>query len=403
MTKRRVALLTPIPGPYRLPFWNALNERCDLTVFFDSMSEPNRQWVLRPEDFRFLHRVLKGVTLRIPRRRVNLPGIDHRFLHLRFNLIPELIRLRPDVVVSGEMGLRTIQAALYCRLTRTPLVIWWEGTLHTEGHAGHLKSFVRRVLVRIARRFWTNGKESNALLRSYGADDATFDPGMTGIDAAALRDATKGLLPEREAIRQQLGVDGPTLLFLGSVSVGKGVTQLLDAMDAVYRTGARGWSVLFVGGGPLEGRVYEWADAHPGVAVVSTGFVQPPGLPRLFAAADAFVLPTLDDNWSLVAIEALAAGLPQIFSVYNGCVSDLAGSPEVGVPIDPRDAAAFAAALTRWISRTPPRISDEVAGPFVDYYGSQAQAERAFRSIEAAASGQRAAAKIYSSQETRRR
>src|SRR3954471_21799936 len=150
----RIALLTPIPAPYRLPFFAALSEHAELTVFFDALSEPNRRWIWRDSDFRFRYRLLKGLFIPVPRRRAGEASPSRRYLQLRWSIIPELFRLKPDIVVSAEMGPRSLQAALYCRLTGARLILWWEGTPHTEGRIAGLKARVRRFLVRRAARFW---------------------------------------------------------------------------------------------------------------------------------------------------------------------------------------------------------------------------------------------------------
>ena len=51
-------------------------------------------------------------------------------------------------------------------------------------------------------------------------------------------------------------------------------------------------------------------------------------------AADCFIIPTLEDNWSLVVPEAMAAGLPVACSIYNGCHPELV-HPENGWTFDP--------------------------------------------------------------------
>jgi glycosyltransferase involved in cell wall biosynthesis len=42
-----------------------------------------------------------------------------------------------------------------------------------------------------------------------------------------------------------------------------------------------------------------------------------------YRCAHAFVIPTLEDNWSLVVPEAMACGLPVLCSRYNGCWPEL--------------------------------------------------------------------------------
>ena len=80
-------------------------------------------------------------------------------------------------------------------------------------------------------------------------------------------------------------------------------------------------------------------------------------LPKYYAAADIFVLPSLEDVWGLVCLEALVAGLPQVTSSMVGAASDLVTSSDIGDIIDPRDAQAFAQRLAGRIRRTPTPVS----------------------------------------------
>jgi UDP-glucose:(heptosyl)LPS alpha-1,3-glucosyltransferase len=66
---------------------------------------------------------------------------------------------------------------------------------------------------------------------------------------------------------------------------------------------------------------------------------------RVYAAADALILPTFYDAWGLVVIEALSHGLPVISTDFLGA-SDLVRRHNVGTIVPtPRDVAAMTAAL----------------------------------------------------------
>jgi glycosyltransferase involved in cell wall biosynthesis len=52
-----------------------------------------------------------------------------------------------------------------------------------------------------------------------------------------------------------------------------------------------------------------------------------------YKAADCFILPTTEDNWSLVVPEAMACGLPIATTIYNGCHPELV-HPENGWVFD---------------------------------------------------------------------
>ena len=56
---------------------------------------------------------------------------------------------------------------------------------------------------------------------------------------------------------------------------------------------------------------------------------------QFYAIADVFILPTIEDNWSLVIPEAMACGLPVATSIYNGCHPELVHKGENGITFDP--------------------------------------------------------------------
>ena len=101
----RVALLTNAPAPYRTAFYNELGKRCHLLVAFDTKREPDRAWLINESDFDFDWRVTRGFMVTRPRmgRMVN-----RRVLQVPLNTLAILERFRPDVVVSDELGVRTM-------------------------------------------------------------------------------------------------------------------------------------------------------------------------------------------------------------------------------------------------------------------------------------------------------
>jgi UDP-glucose:(heptosyl)LPS alpha-1,3-glucosyltransferase len=68
-----------------------------------------------------------------------------------------------------------------------------------------------------------------------------------------------------------------------------------------------------------------------------------------YFASDYLVHPTFYDPCSLVALEALACGLPVITSRYNGAAEVLTPPTDGVVVADPHDAAELAAAMSRML------------------------------------------------------
>src|ERR1039458_3616511 len=194
----RVALLTNQPAPYRTAFLNELAKSCRLLVVFDTKREPDREWLIEDSEFAFDWVETRGLMMSRPR--MSGHGFDKRVLQLPLNTLAILQRFLPDVVISSELGMRTMWAALFCRVRHRPLIAWWEGTPNCDGTGG-LRTLRRTFLLRQASRAWGNGVESARSLTRYGVPRERIDLGMTGIDTIALR---RSVDRDRLSIRAQV-------------------------------------------------------------------------------------------------------------------------------------------------------------------------------------------------------
>jgi glycosyltransferase involved in cell wall biosynthesis len=100
------------------------------------------------------------------------------------------------------------------------------------------------------------------------------------------------------------------------------------------------WDLVLCGGGPTAAAMDEAvADSGCAHAIHRPGFLQVDALPRWYAHAGAFVLPSLSEPWGLVVNEAAASGLPLLVSTHAGCAPTLVPEPEgtTGSQFDPLD------------------------------------------------------------------
>ncbi len=358
----RVALLTPILAPYRVPAFRALASTpdWDLRVFVNAESEFDRSWNVDAQDLdvEFLP------TLSIPRR--------DRTLHLAapWSLGRALDRFGPDVVVSAELGSRSLGALLHCRRRRVPLVLWAEPTrAHIDG-ADALRRAVGPFLLKRAATIAVPGSEARRALHQWGVEDARiftapnchdtegFDKALAAVD----RDASL------HALRAGLGTRERIALVAGRLFPVKGTAELLAAWDLLPPNLRADWTLLFVGDGPLGERVVQAARAHPSGEIVRLPAVQPVDLVEFYAAADLLVFPSLGDVWGLAVNEAMACERPVLCSTRAGCAEDLVFPGDTGWLADPADPEAFALgleqALTCKTRETRGRRARECAASF---------------------------------------
>lgn len=132
----------------------------------------------------------------------------------------------------------------------------------------------------------------------------------------------------------------------------KNTDTLLRALPRVRRS-VPGAGLRVVGGGPrLPALRRLAADLGLGSAVAFLGEVDDPREVRAeYRRADVFCLPSLQEGFGIVFLEAMAAGLP-IVAGRAAAVPEVVPDGEVGVLVPPRDDAALADALAR-LAREP--------------------------------------------------
>ena len=172
--------------------------------------------------------------------------------------------------------------------------------------------------------------------------------------SAAQRDLLTGLAlpPDRVFVRHNLiprrsapaVAREPSVVYAGRLDEAKGLRLLMAGWDRYRATaGDTGLRLVIAGSGPLEREVAAWASARPSVQMV--GQLASERCSELISRARAVLLPSAwEETFGLVAIEAMALGVPPIASGH-GSFPELI-TPEVdGVLFQPGDPAALAQAV----------------------------------------------------------
>jgi glycogen(starch) synthase len=168
---------------------------------------------------------------------------------------------------------------------------------------------------------------------------------------------------ERAAHRARLALpDEKIVMYVGRFVREKGIQVLLDSAHAILAQEPKAKFVI-VGGGHREKfeRFANWAGI--GEKVTFTGFMANRSLHMLYRVADVAVFPSLYEPFGIVALEAMAAGVPVVASDAGGLkevvlhdktgTSQFAGNPEslawavLRVLKDPARAQKLAAAATK--------------------------------------------------------
>lgn len=196
---------------------------------------------------------------------------------------------------------------------------------------------------------------SHFVARHWQAETGRPDAGVSVLPNCVDTAVFGARLPdeERAAVRQSLGFpeDCFVLLFCGRLVQAKGVRELLAALEklpervCLVLAGSTNYGLPVTE--PYEREVRAMAERF-GPRVAFTGFVQPEGMPRYYAVADAVVMPSqVEEGAPLVALEGMAAGRPVIATRSGGIPEYLNGDCGILVDREGDLPGALAAAVLR--------------------------------------------------------
>ncbi|MFF9606767.1 glycosyltransferase family 4 protein [Streptomyces sp. NPDC014684] len=237
----------------------------------------------------------------------------------------------------------------------TPLVVTWHNRARAEGARAHLLRLLERRVVRTAAVVLGTTSDLVDRARRSGARDARLAAvALPGRRRRADQDEAD---QERPKLRAELGATGrPLLMAVGSLDRERGYDVLLDA--------ARAWRgldpvplVVVAGEGPLRpGLQRRIEDEELPVRLVG----RRDDVPELLAAADLALLTSRWESRSVLAQEALHAGVPLVATRVGG-VPDLVGEAAELVPYG--DAEALASAVVRLLADPARRALLRERGP----------------------------------------
>ena len=251
-----------------------------------------------------------------------LEQIDGIFIHTTTiaPLSVDFFRKKPTVLSSDGTPLNK-------RDMRHAYGLAPEGALARRAKQGFYRQIFARATGIVAWSNWTK----QSFVEDYGCreqDVAVIPPGID-LDQFSVGDRNHEL---------------PRILFVGGDFARKGGEMLLE----VFRRRFRGRAELVL---------VTKADVHdePGVHVHRDVQANSETLRNLYRTSDIFALPTRADCYSLVCMEALAAGLP-IVATRVGGIPDMIQEGETGHLIDVGDHRALGDRLEALISEPARRL-----------------------------------------------
>ena len=324
--KTKVAIITNVPSPYRVDFFYYLQthyDEYDFSIIYYCNDSMARQWKVDEERIMNSYYV-PSKTIRIKKR------FDDHYISFPVGVGKLLGKLKPQVVIAMEYSPAILQAMHWCRKNHVPYVSWTDGTINSEKNIGRLQKLSRKYIFKRADSFIGSSHASQENQLSYGASKEHCHISLLTVDL------------DKYYIKGEKTY-GSELLYVGSLIERKGVDLLFEAFAAC---GNKNLRLVVVGDGPEKQELVALA-GKLGIAdrIEFKGFLSGDALRNCYKSAGAFVLPTREDCFGLVLIEAMCAKLPIIVSKFSDGAAETVTQGENGYIIDPYNKQEFAKAI----------------------------------------------------------
>lgn len=321
-------------GDYRIPIYDELNTLTGGNFYMIYSKD-----AVSPRVHKKMKDVLgeNAIALRNERHLIignTKSDFANRYIDIAYQpaLLSTIGRVNADIIISDGFFQWTYAALLKSR--KRKVCVFYERTVHTERGCSKWRYKYRQWVGKYVDGFIINGQLTREYLEQMGFGHTPKVEGCMVADSDNLmRDVENCSNEEKMAIKRDLYISGKGLIFLcvGQIVERKGIKELLQAWMLHIEKFPEDHLIIIGEGILRKNLMQQYADVS---SVHMIGQIDYDLIHKFYAIADVFIMPTLEDNWSLVVPEAMACGLPVATTIYNGCHVELLKNGENGYIFD---------------------------------------------------------------------
>ncbi len=312
-------LITNIPAPYTVDFFNELGKKIELTVLFEgeTSQERNDDWYTE--------------------KAYNFSSL---YLSKQENCsIKKFIDENYDIIIIGNYSSPIGRKAIrYMKKKNLPFYIHVDGGIINK--ESWLKRKIKQYFLSAATGFFSSGEQTNKYIKHYSKNSMILTYPFTSVRKVAFCD-TPILHNQKVNLRDnKIYKEEFIVLFVGQFVHRKGLDVLIDAAKSIRKD----VGIYCLGGVPSAELVKQVKEANLG-NVHFMDFVRPEKVLTEMRFADILVFPTRYDIWGLVVNEALSQGTPVISTDKSVAALELIKNNFNGVLVSSENAEELAAAI----------------------------------------------------------
>jgi glycosyltransferase involved in cell wall biosynthesis len=273
------------------------------------------------------------------------------YLLVPFFILAELLALlklirktKPDIIHAHWILPQGFVTALANKITGVPFVVTTHGG-DIYGLQGKIASALKDYSLKNASTVTVVSKDIQSTIKhKFGESIHTYVIPM-GVDSTLFHPDKKN--PQ---LREQYGIKGPFLLFVGRLTEKKGGRYLIEAMPALMKQNPE-VKLLVIGTGEAKMNLQHLTqNLSISNNVIFAGAIPNNELPAYFATADIFIGPSIKveggdtEGFGLTFVEAAMSGCI-IVGTNVGGISDIIVDGETGFLVPEKDPKALAVTL----------------------------------------------------------
>lgn len=267
-------------------------------------------------------------------------------VRLARKLWTKLDELDPEVIlVPGYYTLPALAAVLWARRRNKKAILMSESTRQDHRRRPYVERIKRAVVRRLFHAAIAGGTRQAAYLKDLGFCESDIARLYDVVDNDYFAQQSDHCLNQQ--LLEPANLPKRYFLYVGRLAPEKNIDGLIRAF-ARYRECGGLWSLVIVGGGPLEQDLQQQVLAKGLSSYVHfEGLKNTRDIVVYYAFAQWFILPSWREPWGLVVNEAMASGLPVLLSDRCGCSDDLLEQGGNGYVFDPTQEEALVRLLLR--------------------------------------------------------
>ncbi|HDZ61449.1 MAG TPA: glycosyltransferase [Candidatus Pacearchaeota archaeon] len=347
-TKPQIMILHNIISPYRLPLFEELSKKYDLTVYFCKTNNKDRKWSTKLDNYSFNYKILLNK--------------DFGPFVINSTLKDELKENNFDVYIvfeNPENAFSILKIIKFCKNNSKRMILVTErkdDDVYTLKRFNQSSNPIKKRIYEAIRFAYKKYRSElynrvEVIIPFYNKSAKFLIKNKINLNKlfTSREIMPEQLLPKLRSIKKPKEWKDKKIIFhIGYLNDRKGINYLIEAFNKLDR---KDTILLIAGVGESEEKLKELAKKNKNI--IFLGYKDGIDKANYYAIADFFVLPTLYDVWGLVVNEAFYYGLP-VISTNKAGATELIEEGKTGFVIKDKNVTQLANTMKKLLDN--PRL-----------------------------------------------